>query len=43
MVKQNDTISFLVAPKITMLLWIIEGINKGLVTSLNKDLKANKK
>ena len=41
--QRNDTISFLIAPKTTMLLWIVEGINKGLTTSLNKDLKRNQK
>ncbi len=30
MAKRNDTISFLVAPKLTMALWIVEAINKGL-------------
>jgi len=43
MVKKNDTISFLVAPKTTMLLWIVKGINKGLTTSLNKDYEVNHK
>jgi len=43
MVKKNDTISFLVAPKTTMLLWIIEGINKGLATSFNKGYEENQK
>jgi len=41
MAKRNDTLSFLVAPKLTMTLWIIEAINKGLATSLNKDLEAS--